>query len=639
MPAMTGRAAPSGTPSLWPSVLVHGGVLFALLAWFRVSKVLFSELEPSLLAWPALLLPDLGFVVLFEGVWLVASRGRGTRGWRLTVDVAHALVGLFVVLGHHFFINTGYRLPFGVAVYGLSNLGMVRDLLAVSAGGAIWRDLAVWAGALAAAVLLSRRAGREAIAVPLGRRLLPVAALGGSLLLVGVPLEDRQLRSLARNDLVAFVSGALVSAGPGQGVAPFMIEPEALYRAPELTSGEVARRPNVLLLLLESTGARQVGVEFERGLTPRLARFAERSVVVDTAYTTVSHTSKALVGLLCGMMPRLDMEIVEALEHNLPLRCLPHLLGELGYRTAFLQTALSSFENRPGLVANLGYQFGAYQETLERPPFEKMGYFGLDEFAMLEPAVRWAAAPRPEPFFLTLLTISPHHPYELPGEEASGTPEERYHATLRYQDRFVGELLDRLESSGALDETVVIVVGDHGEAHGEHQLLEHDAVPYEEVVWTPWLLHGPEEWIGPPRRIGGLRTHLDLLPTLLELLGAEWRGELPGASLLSTPGHERVVASCWYRNYCLTLRRGDRKAVYHFGHRPTELFDLSTDPLEQRDLAATLPPEELERLEAELFAYKLSIDGFWARHPAVDGPFDWWERDAELTPAGGSGGR
>jgi phosphoglycerol transferase MdoB-like AlkP superfamily enzyme len=336
--------------------------------------------------------------------------------------------------------------------------------------------------------------------------------------------------------------------------------------------------------------------------------------------------------MLCGMYPRLEMPIIETLDGNLPLPCLPALLARAGYRTAFLQSASGRFENRPGLVRNLGFEHGAFLETLERDGrFARTGYFGLDEFAMLEPAVSWAAGGGEEPYLLTVLTVTPHHPYEVPGERGAWRGESlaQYRAAIRHQDRFLGALLGALGARGALDDAVVFVVGDHGEAFGEHGRLQHDAVPYEEVVKVPLLVLGPESRVGPPRRIGGLRHHVDLMPTVFRLAGIEWRGRLPGEDLFSGDGHARVIASCWYSDYCLAMREGDRKTVFHFWRRPTQVFDLGDDPGELVDLASSLEAREVRAAERSMLAFKRSIDAFYAEHPIVEGPPLWWNQSVD----------
>jgi arylsulfatase A-like enzyme len=209
--------------------------------------------------------------------------------------------------------------------------------------------------------------------------------------------------------------------------------------------------------------------------------------------------------------------------------------------------------------------------------------------------------------------VTTHHPYHAPGEAApadESTHFEGYRAAVRHTDRFAGELLAKLAAAGQLDDTLVFVLGDHGEAFGEHVRRQHDVVPYEEAVRVPMMLAGPD-WLGAPRRIGGLRHHVDLLPTLLELLGAEWQGRLPGRSLLTSDGHESVWSSCWYDNWCLAVRTGNLKYVFHYGRRPAEVFDLSRDPGERADLSATLPAALKEAIERKLLAERFSIDAHY----------------------------
>lgn len=596
----------------------HGVVLFLVLVFLRMGKVAFARVDPGALDQLALILPEVGFVLLFESFWWLIGRGRSGRLWYALFLLAHLAVYAFVVVNHGFFVNTGYRVDFDLAIYTLTHLGTVGSIITQSVNVGFWiQVVTILTGMLLAgrlARLLERRLERPAPPHPLIKASLPLVGL---VLVAWLPASSAYLRDLSRNDVIAFGASTVYSAMPREETLPRMIAPEEFHQDPRLLSTEVTRRPNIVLVILESTGAQATGVDFSKGgLSPNLAAIAERSLVFDSVYSTVTHTSKTLVGILCGMVGRVDLKITEAARGYLHLTCLPHLLGELGYRTAFLQTARGSFENRPGLVGNLGYQHGAYQETMLREPFQKTGYLGMDEFAMLEPAVGWAAA-GDDPFFLTVLTVTPHHPYEVPGLESTAPDEVKYLDTLRHQDAFVGALYDGLERTGSLDDTLVIILGDHGEAFGEHRLYEHDAVSYEEVVWTPMIISGPE-WLGEPRRIGGLRSHLDILPTILEILGAQWEGILPGRSLLSTEGHDEVFTACWDRNRCLAMRRGQMKYVHHLRKRATEVYDLASDPTEQVDLAESMNAVELERVESRIRAFKLSVDAFWAQYPLPD---------------------
>jgi arylsulfatase A-like enzyme len=131
-----------------------------------------------------------------------------------------------------------------------------------------------------------------------------------------------------------------------------------------------------------------------------------------------------------------------------------------------------------------------------------------------------------------------------------------------------------------------------------------------------------------------LRSQIDLFPTVLELLDVEWEGVLPGRSLLQEQGHEHLLASCWYTDFCTAGRTADLKLIYHFGRQPPELYDLAADPTERRDLARDPAWASRRReLEAWLISYKASIDGFYRQHPEKQGPENWWREDTVRTPA------
>ena len=89
-----------------------------------------------------------------------------------------------------------------------------------------------------------------------------------------------------------------------------------------------------------------------------------------------------------------------------------------------------------------------------------------------------------------------------------------YLNTITYFDGVLAELFRLLDERGFLKNTVVLLVGDHGEAFGEHGKRQHDDVLWEEGVHVPLLLHGPRDLVGPPRRVGGLRQLMDLVPTI-----------------------------------------------------------------------------------------------------------------------------
>ena len=632
-----------------------GFFLCLLLVWFRLEKASALGLDLSFFDALTLLAPEIGSVLLLEGLLLLLAglekRWGGALWWTLCIGL-HVLAYGSALLEQVFFLHTESRLNLNLVRYGLENFEMLEDLLLsgvdsnFAARGRFVAGI-FFLGILVGFFLRLRPSKSWRWSAPVG-----VAAL---LLPATAPVVQSDLAAGTFSELLRWSGG---SRKVEERARPLVVAPQEIYRRPALdeatarggqgppaegdgTRSEgsesivpaVSQAPlSFVLVILESTRFDPLPAYHPEGarLTPELAAIAEGSWVVEEMYTTVSHTSKALVSILCGMFPRLEMPIQETLENGLPLTCLPHLLGQAGYRAAFLQTAVSNFENRPGLVRNLGFPTAAFMETMERPGFDRIGYLGIDDLAMVEPIGSFLDAVGPAPFFLTLLTLTPHHPYDVAGQPPPGPGADlsrHYVEALRHQDRFVGEVYRALAERGLLETTALILVGDHGEAFGEHRRRQHDVVPYEEVVRVPGYVLLPERF-GEPRRISGLRQLTDLFPTVLALADLPWRGSVPGRDLFSTPGAERIVTSCWYTDYCLAMREGESKFVYHFGIRPTEVFDLAADPGERRDLADQLPAAEVQAAEERMVAFKLSIDGFWEGQPVPGTERLWWNTSA-----------
>ena len=105
--------------------------------------------------------------------------------------------------------------------------------------------------------------------------------------------------------------------------------------------------------------------------TPYLDELVKNSLLVERAYSTVPHTSKALVSVVCGIEPRPVRSISEALPGLIPATCLPELLDQHGYHTVFFQSASEFFQDRRQLVANFGYQDFYPGESMKSRGFSK----------------------------------------------------------------------------------------------------------------------------------------------------------------------------------------------------------------------------------------------------------------------------
>ena len=147
------------------------------------------------------------------------------------------------------------------------------------------------------------------------------------------------------------------------------------------------RPRNVVLMYLESV--RDISTTLgnpDLPTTPFLARLARTSLVADNAYTVVPHTSKALTAGTCGVTPPLDMNVTEAKPNGINGRCLPALLTEQGYSTAFFQSATEDYDDRRNLVDNFGYDYFYPVDDLDKTGYVPANYFGWEDDIMLPPS-------------------------------------------------------------------------------------------------------------------------------------------------------------------------------------------------------------------------------------------------------------
>jgi lipoteichoic acid synthase len=566
-----------------------------------------------------------GYVVLWVGLFALAREGVARR---VVLVLFHA-VSLFIVLvatvAYQYFEATGSTLDWTVVAFYLATLGEVKDIIASEAAWYVWVGLVaalLYAlfGPWALTRLLARRGGvggnggtRVAASrlAPLGLLLI---ALGVGYLSV-IPGAADANRALS----LAPPVNVVVTGLSMPGVAELEVEEASASSGVSLSKVELretseTEKRNVVFILLESTPARSTTLYEEFDVpetTPYLEELASESTVVDRAYTTIPHTSKALTSINCGIYPHPETDIYEAEPGNPPVRCLPELLGEQGYDSVFFQSADEEFEDRPQLVENFGYRDFYGLGDMSTAGFEKASYLGYEDDIMLEPSRRWLEenAADGSPFLATYLTITPHHEYLAPtryGREDFAKEEvyDKYLNAVRYVDHFVENVVQQYKDLGLYEDTVFIIVGDHGEAFGEHGVKGHDGVPYEEGLRVPLVVHDPRP-IDDGERVSGPTNHMDLPPTVLDLLGYRTtRGDYPGDSVLGPYQDRTLYFGCRPDLLCMASIRGDEKYIYHYGKQPEEFYDLGEDPFERNNLADRIAAEELDSRREDLLAWR-----------------------------------
>jgi hypothetical protein len=208
-------------------------------------------------------------------------------------------------------------------------------------------------------------------------------------------------------------------------------------------------------------------------------------------------------------------------------------------------------------------------------------------------------------FFAVYSPISGHHPYKSPGTGprpfAANNDFDHYLNDLHAGDAAFGDLVRGIRELGRERNVLWAIVGDHGQAFGQHEgNFAHTLFLYEENVHVPMLFVAPGS-LSSSLRAPQVSSLIDLAPATLDLLGLRipesYRGRSP---LLPSPSVARFFTD--HGPTKLGLRQGSWKVLHETEHDRTRLFDLSTDPGEQRDVAGE-HPERARRYRDHLRAF------------------------------------
>jgi arylsulfatase A-like enzyme len=303
-------------------------------------------------------------------------------------------------------------------------------------------------------------------------------------------------------------------------------------------AGPLMTRPNVLLILLEAaSGAYLPSLAAAEGVRstiemPKLDALARRHVLLTHVISQQRQTNRGEYAILCGDYPKLlsDQSKMSEQVYARARRCLPEVLREQGYATAYIQSAPLGFMLKDQFMTKAG--FG---ELIGDPWFEQSYArtdWGVDDKAFFEQSLGrvlelHGAA---QPFFATLLTVGTHHPFTIPEKAAGDVVRTRQERAFRWADDAIADFLEELDRHGVLRETVVIITSDESAglaqaANATQRLLSQS--------WSFAIVMLPEPIA---KRVDALYAHVDTALSVADLLGLDH--EVPG-----------FVGRSWFREY------------------------------------------------------------------------------------------
>jgi arylsulfatase A-like enzyme len=487
-----------------------------------------------------------------------------------------------------------------------------------------------------ASIALARRRGRGGPALAAGRiaSIAAAAALIASVASGGV--RAAAAGAAAAGGGAAPTQGALLAAnpvcalafGPGRETyvppavpdgAPASYDTDSLEKPgadrflPVVKKG----RHNVILYFFESTSWSCFDLDREGAPVMRAMRdLASRGLLLASHYANYPLSANTLYSVLSSRYSMYGKSMIFHDYYDADVLTLPELLHESGYATCFIHTGDLLYASRDKFLADRDIDEMILQDELQEDPRyrESVGW-GADERSMIDPAVAWIEA-QDKPYLLMMAPVNPHHPYATPkdferiadpDEEGIGEAERtwrNYLNSLHYADAALGMLVEELEREGLMEDTVLVAVTDHGEAFHQHKgNYNHPLFVYEENVRVPALFYGPGI-IPEGARMDSVTRHVDIMPSILDLLGIPDSGRRDGESIFSPSREKMAVFHTSWTDELMGVRDGRWKYIERMKDSREELYDLDSDPRERSD-ASALFPEVVER-------YRGVVDGMVA---------------------------
>lgn len=361
-------------------------------------------------------------------------------------------------------------------------------------------------------------------------------------------------------------------------------------------AGPSLRPLNVVLVTIDTLRADRLHCYGNREIeTPTLDALAQRGVLFEKAVAQVPLTPPSHASIFTGTNPNVHhVRNTGGFALQSSSVTLATILKAQGWDTAaFVGAAVLK------KATGFGHGFDVYDDQMPKSEkgLEEREYPERRAGVVVDHALNWLQSQSGKPFFIWVHLYDPHEPYDPPAPFREKYRKNLYDGEVAYTDQQLGRFLDAVGKKSPADKTLIVVLADHGESLGEHGEFNHGVFLYDSTLRIPFLISGP----GVPSgvRVSQQARTIDVLPTILELLGGKPPAICQGVSLIPGFSGGNVATTFSYEetlypkmNMGWAELRGIRTARWKYIRAPKpELYDLAQDPGETTNVIYAHPKE------------------------------------------------
>ena len=362
---------------------------------------------------------------------------------------------------------------------------------------------------------------------------------------------------------------------------------------------------NIVFFVMESVGARYIfDTRNDHSMPmPFLHKISKEGWFLKRHYTTSNVSTKAIFSLFSGVYDFFNRENFGTREDT-EVPAIYNWLGE-GYDHFLVTPSSISWYFPATFIRNRGLREIHSYENLKfkiKEEFHSLGhYIARDEIQTVDFFIRRLSEAK-EPFLGIYISFAAHFPYFDYGEdyrvmEDDGSLISRYYNNLNLLDHMIKRIVDHLKGQGLLERTILVIMGDHGQAFGQHHPnnFMHYRYSYNENLETPAVFYQPA--LFKPKTFEFPTSHVDILPTLLDAIRVPYSETVfDGESLFNSPLKRKSIFFYGYEESISSLDNHLIKVQHSLKKKRCWTFDLKHDPDEKSPLDCSHYPLQRETL-------------------------------------------